>query len=671
MVLPINNDYRKLDSGHGEHDVADLIENNLKLFLRLLRQVLKEYNELTLKDFDKLRYFAISARNNSDEDIYLEAQDYIASLSIERGEELVRALTCYFHLANLAEEFYRVSQIKRKEANDFDISEGNVLGEAFLKLSAEVGEESAFKRIKSLKFYPVLTAHPTEARRKAINGKITRIGKLLGQHQFLGGISLIENERLMLNEIDMMFRTYPIAFKKPTPIEESDTVIDAVDQTMFVGFVDVIRRFDNFLQRKITNTDAGYQKPFVAPFVKLGSWVGSDRDGNPNVTANITRKIAAKYHRFIIDKYCKTLFEVGKNMTLESVTTPPSKDLLLLLTKLKNSLNVDESDVYQNMFYDKEPHRAVLLLIHKKLELTKKEKYGLSYQSSDNLLSDLRVVQNSLLEAKANRSAYGFLQALIWQIETFGMHLSSMEVRQHSQVHREALEEINNLNSSDNSDHNFTIKTKEVLDTFASISTIQNMYGNDALSRYIISFTQSAQDIQNVIQLIEYTENKFENKLDLSIIPLFETMQDLDNSISILDQMIKFDRIKAYLDSHNRELEVMLGYSDSSKDVGPVAATFALHKAQSNIAKWALDNNIKLVLFHGRGGALGRGGGPAHRAIIAQPKDSVNHIFKLTEQGEVIFSRYSNHDLAIRHIESIAAATLLNSAPSVEEKMSK
>src|SRR5690606_560991 len=208
------------------------------------------------------------------------------------------------------------------------------------------------------------------------------------------------------------------------------------------------------------------------------------------------------------------------------------------------------------------------------------------------------------------------------------------------------------------------------LETFRAIAAVQRRHGVLAARRYIVSFTQDAQDIANVYRLAEIALGTPEDVPVIDAIPLFETFADLQASTDVLDQMLELPQVQARLAQTERRMEVMLGYSDSSKDVGPVSATLALYDAQSRIAEWARRNDITLTLFHGRGGALGRGGGPANRAVLAQPPGSVDGRFKLTEQGEVIFARYGDPVIASRHIEQVAAATLLQATPSIEKRNS-
>ena len=208
--------------------------------------------------------------------------------------------------------------------------------------------------------------------------------------------------------------------------------------------------------------------------------------------------------------------------------------------------------------------------------------------------------------------------------------------------------------------------TREVLDTFRAIGSIQKRYGQRMARRYIVSFTKRAGHVADVYELAKLAFAHAQDVPKLDVIPLFEQLEDLEGCVGVLDEMLALPDVQRRLAQTGRRLEVMLGYSDSSKDAGPVTATLALDAAQERIARWAERNSIDLVLMHGRGGAVGRGGGPANRAVLAQPKGSVNGCFKVTEQGEVIFARYGNRALALRHIENVAAATLLSSAPSVE-----
>ena len=314
----------------------------------------------------------------------------------------------------------------------------------------------------------------------------------------------------------------------------------------------------------------------------------------------------------------------------------------------------------------KEMHRAVMLVMADRLHYTIERDADLMYKSCDDFIADLQVVQRSLADAGDPRAAYGPLQDLIWQAQTFGFHMVEMEFRQHSVVHSRALEDIRE-HGLHGERGELQPMTHEVLDTFRALGAIQKRNGIKAARRYIISFTKSAQNVRDVYELNRLAFAHPEDVPTIDVIPLFEQLEDLENSVDVLDEIIKIPEVQARLKATGGKMEVMLGYSDSSKDAGPTTSILALHETEGRIAKWAKEHDIDLTLFHGRGGAVGRGGGPANRAVLAQPAGSVNCRFKLTEQGEVIFARYGNPVLGIRHIESVAAATLLQSAPSIDK----
>ncbi|HVH62411.1 MAG TPA: phosphoenolpyruvate carboxylase, partial [Candidatus Dormibacteraeota bacterium] len=302
-----------------------------------------------------------------------------------------------------------------------------------------------------------------------------------------------------------------------------------------------------------------------------------------------------------------------------------------------------------------EPHRQFMLQIAGRLRATRLNESKLAYRSADELLNDLRVVRTSLAAAGATRLAHGEVQHLIWQAETFGFHLAELEVRQHSKVHEQALEEVR-------SGGRRSSMTREVLDTLGVMAELQSRFGRNSCSRYVISFTRGAHDVAAVYELAQHAPGGRAPELD--VVPLFETLGDLSCATRVMDEIVELEPVKQRLAANGQRVEVMLGYSDSAKEAGPLAATIALHDAQAALTKWAKRKRLELVLFHGRGGALGRGGGPANRAVRAQAPGSVAGRFKVTEQGEVIFARYGNHAIARRHLEQVTAAVLEASSPT-------
>ena len=660
--------------GPEERDLPASLKEEMDLCLQILREVLGEFDENLLAKFDEVREHALKASDerfsgiltdtNPDQDDLQKVVDIVDKVDVHDAQLLARAFTTYFHLANLCEENYRVSVLHSHEAAVDDTQAVDPVNEmtcAYHQLINEMGPARAKELLDQLEFHPVFTAHPTEARRKAVEGKIRRISQLLEAHKLLGGSDKKENSRRLFNEIDALFRTSPIALKKPTPVEEADTILDIFDNTLFYTIPQVYRRFDDW----VLGDKAGLVPPVCPAFFHPGSWIGSDRDGNPNVTAKVSRQVARKFSDHVLGALEIETRRVGKNLTMEAETTPPSAELKSLWNHQKEMSErlTDKAALIST----KELHRAVMLVMADRLKATIDRDADLMYHSCEDYIADLKTVQRSLAEANAKRSAYGPLQDLIWQAETFGFHMVEMEFRQHSVVHSRALEDIRE-HGLHGERGELQPMTHEVLDTFRALGSIQKRNGIKAARRYIISFTKSAQNIKDVYELNRLAFSHPEDVPTIDVIPLFEQLEDLQNSVDVLEEMIKIPEVQARLKATGGKMEVMLGYSDSSKDAGPTSATLALHSAQERIAKWAESHDIDLTLFHGRGGAVGRGGGPANRAVLAQPVGSVKCRFKLTEQGEVIFARYGNPVLAIRHVESVAAATLLQSAPSVEKR---
>ena len=660
--------------GPEERDLPASLKEEMDLCLQILREVLGEFDEKLLAKFDEVREHALNASaerfsgiltdTNPDQDDLQKVVDIIDKTDVHEAQLLARAFTTYFHLANLCEENYRVSVLHSREAAVDETQAVDPVNEmtcAYHQLINEMGPAKAKELLDQLEFHPVFTAHPTEARRKAVEGKIRRISQLLATHKLLGGSDRKENSRRLFNEIDALFRTSPIALKKPTPVEESETILDIFDNTLFYTIPQVYRRFDDW----VLGNKAGLVPPVCPAFFHPGSWIGSDRDGNPNVTAKVSRQVARKFSDHVLGALQIETRRVGKNLTMEAETTPASAELKSLWNHQKEMSErlTDKAALIST----KELHRAVMLVMADRLKATIDRDADLMYHSCEDYIADLKVVQRSLAEANAKRSAYGPLQDLIWQAETFGFHMVEMEFRQHSVVHSRALEDIRE-HGLHGERGELQPMTHEVLDTFRALGSIQKRNGIKAARRYIISFTKSAQNIKDVYELNRLAFSHPKDVPTIDVIPLFEQLEDLQNSVDVLEEMIKIPEVQARLKATGGKMEVMLGYSDSSKDAGPTSATLALHSAQERIAKWAESHDIDLTLFHGRGGAVGRGGGPANRAVLAQPVGSVKCRFKLTEQGEVIFARYGNPVLAIRHVESVAAATLLQSAPSVEKR---
>lgn len=645
---------------HARFEMPEPLRADVRLLGELLGAVLREYGGPELLDaVERLRELTIAAHGEDLEAAdraSAQAEELVASWTLERAEQVARAFTCYFHLTNLSEEYHRVRVLRERDRADQ--TEAESLAAAVAEAADVHGDTEALRMLQALEFRPVLTAHPTEARRRAVSSTIRRISGLLAERDDprLGDREDRENRRRLLEEIDILWRTGQIRASRPSPLDEVRTAMTVFDDTLFEVLPRVYRRLDD----QLAGDARGTEPPRAPAFVRLGSWIGGDRDGNPNVTSTITAKAMGIQSEHVLAALERASGELGRALTVDASTTAASPELRRLLEDARAA----HPDLMDRVGVDSpsEPHRQAILLAAERLAATRGRDADTAYSGAGELLAELRTVQESLAAAGARRQAYGELQELIWQVETFGFHLAELEVRQHSQVHARALEEVRAGGARSE-------ETEEVLAVFRVIAQIQQRFGTKACSRYVISFTREASDIAAVYELGRAAVGDREIVLD--VVPLFETEDDLAHSIDVLDEVLDLPETRERLAATDRRLEVMLGYSDSAKDAGPVSATLALYDAQARLADWARRNDIALTLFHGRGGALGRGGGPANRAVLAQAPGSVSGRFKLTEQGEVIAARYGDPTIARRHIEQVAAATLLASTPSVERRVAR
>jgi phosphoenolpyruvate carboxylase len=408
----------------------------------------------------------------------------------------------------------------------------------------------------------------------------------------------------------------------------------------------------------LLGAQSGAAESPVPPFLRFGSWVGADRDGNPNVTAAVTRDAAVIQADHALRGLEAVCGRIARALTVDEGSAPPAPELRRALA----AATADQPELLAEIVArsPREPYRAYLLYAAERLTATRTRNLDLAYGGADEFIADLRLVQSSLAAAGAVRQAYGELQHLLWQAETFGFHLAGLEVRQHSQVHARALAELRD-------GAELSAMTQDVLETIRVMAWIQRRYGTDACRRYIISFTTSAQDVAAVYELAGYAFPDGDGPV-LDVVPLFESGADLAAAPSVLTGMLSIPAVADRLAETGRHLEVMLGYSDSAKELGPASATLRLFDAQAELAAWAAEHDVKLTLFHGRGGAIGRGGGPAGRAVLAQAPGSVDGRLKVTEQGEVIFARYGRSAIGLRHLEQVTSAVLLASAPSVLDR---
>ncbi|MBV9379594.1 MAG: phosphoenolpyruvate carboxylase [Streptosporangiaceae bacterium] len=639
------------------------LRRDVRLLGGLLGEIIRESDgpEL-LEDVERLRRAVIAERRwegraNAGDGRADPGGDAIAAMvaswSHARAEQVARAFTVYFHLVNLAEEHQRIRTLRERDTGAGPVRES--LDAAVREITREQGAEHVAGLLATLRVHPVFTAHPTEARRRAVVASLRRISGLLGalDDLRLGEAERAEARREMREEIDLLWRTSQLRVKGMGPIDEVRTVMTAFDETLFRLVPAVYRAMDQAL----AGPDSGHARTQVPAFLRFGSWVGADRDGNPTVTAAVTREaaiIGADHALRALEAACT---RIGRALTVHEAAAPPSGELRRALSAAAAAHPELLGEITARS--PQEPYRAYLLYSAERIRATRLRDADLRYTGPAELLADLRLVQESLAGAGARRQAFGELQHLIWQAETFGFHFAGLEVRQHSAVHARALAEI--------ASGELSAQTEEVLATLRVVAWIQRRFGADACRRYVVSFTRSSGDIAAVYELARHAMPDGDPP-ELDVVPLFETGEDLASAPRVLTGMLSLPPVAERLAANGRQLEAMLGYSDSAKELGPASATFRLFEAQAELAAWAAASDVRLTLFHGRGGALGRGGGPAGRAVLAQAPGSVAGRFKVTEQGEVIFARYGQPAIGLRHLEQVTSAVLLASSPAIAER---
>ncbi len=619
-----------------------------------------------------------------------EIAKLVGSWSLAAAEQVARAFTVYFHLANLAEEHQRIRILRERDTGREPVRES--LAAAVAEVSRDDGPRHLAELLASLRVHLVLTAHPTEARRRAVVAALRRISGLLDilDDQRAGAADHAEARRGLREQIDLLWRTSQLRVKAMDPINEVRTVMTAFDETLFLVVPSVYRELDRALaetalaetalagtglaetelaETGLARAGGGRGAPPVHAFLRFGSWVGADRDGNPFVTAQVTRETATIQADHILRALENATARIGRALTLHEATTPPSTGLRRALAAASAAHPELLAEITARS--PQEPYRTYLLYAAQRLAATRARHADLAYPGPASYLADLRVVQESLVAAGAGKQASGELQHLIWQAETFGFHLAGLEVRQHSEVHARALAELRAAGppgAEDGRDHgSWSAQTEEVLATFRAVAWVQDRFGIDACRRYVVSFTRSADDIAAVYELARYAMDGGPIPR-LDVVPLFESAADLAQAPEVLTGMLALPDVAERVAANGRELEAMLGYSDSAKELGPASATLRLFDTQARLAEWAAARGVRLTLFHGRGGALGRGGGPAGRAVLAQAPGSVNGSFKVTEQGEVIFARYGQPAIAKRHLEQVSSAVLLASSARIGKR---
>lgn len=663
--------------GIGTARARDPLAREIKLLGALLGQVIVEQEGVALLELvERIRRAAIALRRSGTAEDRRALSSALDAVEPPRMEVLIRAFGLYFQLANLAEEKERVRRLRRRARRSAHaIVDGSVADALDRLRRAGVSRTRRRAIVDHLSVSLVLTAHPTEARRRTMLMALRRCYRLLDQ---LDDPRLTPGEdaeirRRLREEITLLWHTSPLRVQAVTPLDEVRSVMAFFDETLFVVTPRLYRALDAALDEtpdaRGPARDSGHtgaRPPLAQPFLEWGSWVGGDRDGNPNVTAAITRQAVRIQADHALRGYAAVVRRLGQTIAATRPELGVPTHLREQLSRGERELTEVAADAARR--FPAEPWRQVLVHLEERLRRTRRRlvdgsvEEG-SFRSVEELLVAIDVLRDALASEGMTRVAHGELLDLRWQVETFGFHGLGLEIRQHSEVHAQALRSLRE-GAADDAEASPGVPVTEVLETFRTVADIQADLGERACHRYVISFTRGARDVLDVLELADTAGAP----VRLDVVPLFESADALQACGAIVDELLADARYREHLASRGWHQEVMLGYSDSTKESGPLAAAWMLYRAQEQLVAVARRHRVRLTLFHGRGGAIGRGGGPMSRAILASPPGSMEGGLKLTEQGEVIADRYANPLIALRHLEQVTGSVLVAAAPEHHER---
>ena len=593
---------------------------------------------------------------------------------------LVRAFSTYFNLANVAEQVHRARILASQRAEG-----GSWLSRAIDRIIDVQNETKEFTRediqhwVDHFSVRPVFTAHPTEAARRSVLSKMTTIADLLDKPDS------ITRERRLAEAVDLLWQTNELRLGRPEPLDEATNALYYLDDLFKITIPEVLDDFARELARI-----GVIVSPTSRP-LSYGSWIGGDRDGNPHITPAVTTEAIVLQTGHFIRAMLSSLDELRQALSVSTRIAGASEELKDSVAEdLAFLPEVEDRFIRLNV---EEHYRLKATAIRHKLILTQRRHAAgakhtphRDYKDTAELLADLMVMRESLYSHRGELIATGLLERIIRTVSSFGLTHATMDIREHSDAHHHALEEIfGNLYSDraqkindelahpskiTNFDH-IDLSAKKTLDTFVAVHDLIGKFGPEVIETYIISMTKSHIDVLAPVVLAQIAGlvnlDEGNSYAQIGFAPLLETVAELRAADEILNNLLSNSHYRKIVKMRGDIQEVMLGYSDSNKDAGIATSQWEIHKAQRKLRDVAFKHGVKLRLFHGRGGSVGRGGGPTYDALIALPWGSIDGQIKMTEQGEVISDKYGLPSLARENVELMLAAaleaTVLNRAP--------
>lgn len=670
-----------IDDPRDEELRADIRRLGAELGNALTRQHGSELLDLV----ERVRALTKSVRLTGNEEAGAELEQVLGSMSMPDAINLVRAFSAYFYLANVAEQSHRVGDLAMTDENR------TIAATVDRILAADLDPELVSAVIGRLELRPVFTAHPTEAARRTLLTKLRRVAELLGERSDprRSDSERVRIDRRVAELIDQIWQTDELRANRPTPMDEARSAVFYLDQLAS----DVLPDLGDEIAVQLSRLTDG--AAVRGPVIRFGSWVGGDRDGNPNVTPELTMQVLEMQHEHGLRALIEHVEAVAEELSMSARIHGITDDLAASLAADRDALPA----VWERfkILNEDEPYRLKCAYIHQRLRNTQKRIAGdarhvpgKDYLRPDDLLSDLQLMARSLHENAGQLIANGALMRVVRNVETFGFHLATMDIREHAEQHHDVLiqlyERLGVDYASLDRDERRRLLADELenrrplaspvtplegraavtFETFNAIRRAHERFDPGVIQSYVISMTQDVDDVLAAAVLARDAGliDLHAGKAAIDIVPLFETIEELRRAGELLDAMLSTPAYRKIVELRGNTQEVMLGYSDSNKFGGITTSQWEIYKAQRLLRNAAHEHGVTLLLFHGRGGTIGRGGGPTHQAILAQPFGTIDGGIKVTEQGEVISDKYGLPGLATRNLElalsSVLEASLLH-----------
>ncbi len=663
------------------------LREDIRLLGRMLGDTIREQEgEPMFNLVETIRQTAVRFRREQDEEAGKELDAILNHLSHKETTAVVRAFSYFSLLSNIAEDLHHNRRRRAHLRAGSPPQNGSVTLALERVVTKGINTQQLENFFDGALISPVLTAHPTEVQRRSILDYQLKIQRLLKERDRiqLTPNELRHNEEDLRSAIQTLWQTRVLRSVRLTVQDEIENGLIYYHYTFLKQIPYIYAKIEDILERHMNQA-----APRIASFLRIGSWIGGDRDGNPFVTHQIMLHAAERHSALILDHYIEEVEKIGQTMSLTERLIKVTSELEGLASTAPG-LPASRID---------EPYRRVFLGMHARLIATSRylsphvgrqypENTAEPYADSAEFVHDLDIIIRSLKQHQSSRLAQGAIRDLRRAADVFGFHLASLDMRQHSKIHEQVVAELYEKNVQDNRNYsdlprpervewlltelkrpyplasslsNYSDITQGELRIFRMAAEIQRRFGHAALPNYIISM---ATGIIHILEaalllkeagLLQFGENA---RSTVNIIPLFETIDDLRNCANVMEELFSLPEYRKMLQSRDNLQEIMLGYSDSNKDGGFVTSNWEIHKAEIELTKVFNRHGIRLRLFHGRGGTVGRGGGPSYQGILAQPPGSVNGQIRLTEQGEVVASKYTDPEIGRRNLETLVAATI-------------